>query len=59
MKELQAFEFYYTLIHNTSIKYIVETKICKSPEQTKIYKSLKMDLNQMIIHSFGYQIKNK
>lgn len=59
MKNLTEYQFYYTLIHNKDIKYIVETKLCKAPERTKIYKSLNLDFNQSIIHSFGYQLKNK
>ena len=58
MKELKEYEFYYILIHNKDIKYIVETKLCKAPERTKIYKSLNLDFNQSIIYSFGYQLKN-
>jgi len=59
MKELKEYQFYYTLIHNKDIKYIVETKLCKEPELTNIYKSLNLDFNQSIIYSFGYQLKNK
>ena len=59
MKELKEYQFFYTLIHNKDIKYIVETKLCKSPERTKIYKSLNLDFHQCIINSFGYQLKNK
>ena len=60
MKELKEYEFYYILIHNKDIKYIVETKFCKAPELTKIYKSLNLDFNAFyIIKSFGYQLKNK
>ena len=58
MKELKEYQFFYTLIHNKDIKYIVETKLCKAPERTNIYKSLNLDFNQSIIHSFGYQLKN-
>ena len=57
MQGLKEYEFYYTLVHNKDIKYIVETKLCKAPERTKIYKSLNLDFNQSIINSFGYQLK--
>ena len=59
MQELQIFEFYYTLTENSTKKYIVETKLCRAPEQTKIYKSLLLDLNSLFIHSFGYQVKTE
>ena len=59
MKELKEYQFYYTLLHDNNIKYIVETKLCKEPERTKIYKSLNLDFHQCIINSFGYQLKNK
>ena len=59
MRELKEYEFYYTLLHDNNIKYVVETRFCKAPELTKIYKSLNLDLHQSIINSFGYQLKNK
>ena len=59
MKEAKEYQFFYTLIHNKDIKYIVDTKLCKAPKRTKIYKSLYLDFNQSIIHSVGYQLKNK
>ena len=59
MRELKEYEFYYTLLHDNNIKYVVETRFCKAPELTKIYKSLNLDLHQSIIKSFGYQLKNK
>ena len=59
MRELKEYEFYYTLLHDNNIKYVVETKFCKAPKLTKIYKSLNLDFHQSIIKSFGYQLKNK
>ena len=60
MRELKEYEFYYTLLHDNNIKYVVETRFCKAPELTKIYKSLNLDFHAFyIIKSFGYQLKNK
>ena len=58
MRELKNVEFFYTL-KNDEQKYIVETKLCKAPERTNIYKSLKNDFNGYHINSYGYQTKNK
>ena len=58
MTELKNVEFFYTL-KNDEKKYIVETKLCKAPERTNIYKSLENDFNGCYINSYGYQTKNK
>lgn len=54
-KETQNFEFYY-YHQDGNGERIVNTKRCKIPRSTKIYKHLLNKLDEGLISSFGYQV---
>jgi len=51
---MKLFKFYYQY-QKYGKKYFVETKLCKYPKRTKVYKTLLQNLNNDFIHCFGYE----
>ena len=53
MKNYYQFYFYYKI---GGKKYITETRECIRPEQTKVYKELKISYNCGFIEQYGYKL---
>jgi len=53
----KVFQFYFHYTEGGA-KQVVETKVCKSPGRTKVYKTLENNFNDGFIHSYGYEQVN-
>ena len=51
---MHLFKFYYQY-DKQGKKYYVETKLCKYPKRTKVYKTLETNFNCGFIEAYGFE----